>query len=209
MIAETIRGVCRLMTARAGQRDEVRLDAAPRVYFANHASHLDFVVIWSALPPALRSRVRPVAGRDYWDRSRVRRFLSQRVFHAVLIERADADRRLSPARASIGAMTAALDRGHSLIVFPEGTRSIDGAIGPFRSGLYYLSRVRPDIDLVPVLLENTHRVLPKGQAIPLPARCRVRFGRPIAGAAGEDKRTFLTRARGALLAMGGCDGRRH
>jgi 1-acyl-sn-glycerol-3-phosphate acyltransferase len=209
MIAETIGGVCRLMTGATEQHGAPGLDPEPRVYFANHASHLDFVLIWAALPPSVRACVRPVAGRDYWDGSPVRRFMSQRVFHAVLVDRASAGHRAAPARASIATLIAALDAGDSLIVFPEGTRSIDGAIGAFRSGLYYLSRARPDVALVPVLVENTHRVLPKGQAIPLPARCRVRFGAPVAGAAGEDKRAFLARARGALVAMGDRDDRRH
>lgn len=204
MIAETIGGVCRLMTGTHAGHDAAG-QATPRVYFANHSSHLDFVLIWAALPPSQRARVRPVAGRDYWQGTTLRRFMSQQVFHAVLIDRAAGSRRLSPARQSIDAMTAALDRGDSLVVFPEGTRSADGTIGSFRSGLYYLSRVRPEVELVPVLLENTHRALPKGQAIPAPARCRVRFGAPLAGAAGDDKQTFLTRARDALLVMGGRD----
>ena len=207
MIAETIGGACRLVT---GAQVEWHCDAnsaRPRIYFANHASHLDAVLIWSALPPIARRWVRPVAGRDYWERSAMRRFVSGRVFRAVLIERAAG--RPASARGSIVAMCDALDAGDSLIVFPEGTRSLGGTIGPFRSGLYHLAHRRPALDLVPVLLENTHRVLPKGHAVPLPAPCRVVFGAPMHIAVGEDKLRFLARARGALIALGGCDGRRH
>jgi 1-acyl-sn-glycerol-3-phosphate acyltransferase len=208
MIAETIGGACRLVTG-AQIEWHCEPDAArPRVYFANHASHLDAVLIWSALPATARRWVRPVAGRDYWERSAVRRFVSGRVFHAVLIERAGAGRP-DAARHSIAGMCDALDAGDSLIVFPEGTRSVDGTIGPFRSGLYHLARLRPAHDLIPVLLENTHRVLPKGHAVPHPASCRVVFGAPMHIATGEDKLRFLARARGALFALGGCDGRRH
>lgn len=209
MIAETIGSACRLMT---GARIEWHCDpgaAKPRVYFANHASHLDAVLIWSALPPAARRWVRPVAGRDYWERSPMRRFMSGRVFHAVFIDRAEGGRRSRSARSSIDAMSDALTAGDSLIVFPEGTRSVEGTIGPFKSGLYHLARRRLDLDLVPVLLENTHRVLPKGHAVPLPSSCRVVFGAPIRIAAGEDKAHFLARARAALIALGGCDGQRH
>jgi 1-acyl-sn-glycerol-3-phosphate acyltransferase len=94
-------------------------------------------------------------------------------------------------------------------VFPEGTRSIDGRIGPFKSGLFYLSRLRPDVDFVPVLLENTHRILPKGHLVPVPAQSRVVFGVPLHVTPGEDKQAFLMRARAALLALGGHNGRRH
>lgn len=208
MIAETIGGACRLVTG-AQIEWHCEPDAArPRVYFANHASHLDAVLIWSALPPEARRWVRPVAGRDYWERSAVRRFVSERVFHAVLIERTGTGRPAA-ARGSIAAMCDALDDGDSLIVFPEGTRSLEGSIGSFRSGLYHLAHLRPALDLIPVLLENTHRVLPKGHAVPLPAPCRVVFGAPMRIAAGEDKPRFLARARAALIDLGGCDGRRH
>lgn len=209
MIAETIGGACRLMT---GAQVEWRCDPAaarPRIYFANHASHLDAVLIWSALPPAARRWVRPVAGRDYWERSAIRRFMSGRVFHAVLVDRAAGGHASSSARSSIAAMSDALDAGDSLIVFPEGTRSLEGTLGPFRSGLYHLARRRPGLDLIPVRLENTHRVLPKGHAVPLPTQCRVVFGAPMRIAADEDKRHFLTRARAALIALGGCDARCH
>jgi 1-acyl-sn-glycerol-3-phosphate acyltransferase len=209
MIAETIGGVCRLMAGAPGTAPDDRRDDDPCVYFANHASHLDVVILWSALPPRIRRRVRPVAGRDYWSRNRVRRFVSGRVFHAVLIDRGVAAGRPAAARATIAAMTEALDLGGSLIIFPEGTRSLNGTVGPFKSGLYHLSRLRPGIDLIPVLLENTHRILPKGHVVPVPARTRVVFGTPLRAADGEDKQTFLARARGALLMLGGCDGRRH
>jgi 1-acyl-sn-glycerol-3-phosphate acyltransferase len=112
--------------------------ARQRIYFANHASHLDFIVIWSALPPGLRASVRPVAGRDYWEKSAVRRYLADRVFHAVLIERAGAGSGdgVARARASIKRMADELEDRYSLIVFPEGTRGVNGQLGPFKSGLY-------------------------------------------------------------------------
>jgi 1-acyl-sn-glycerol-3-phosphate acyltransferase len=179
----------------------------PCVYFANHASHLDFVLIWTALPRGRRRTVRPVAGRDYWERTPVRRFLSEHMFHAVLIDRGGAG--AAGARAAMTAMADALAHGDSLVVFPEGTRSIDGTIGPFKSGLYHLSRLRPDVDLVPVLLENSHRILPKGHFLPVPAQNRVCFGTPLRAVAGEDKQAFLARAREALLTLGGHDGRTH
>lgn len=208
MIAETIGGMCRFIT---GAEAEWHCDpdvSGPRVFFANHASHLDVVLIWSALPSRRRGDVRPVAGKDYWDGGPVRRFVADRVFHAVLIERGGNVRALPAARASIDAMAAELDR-HSLIVFPEGTRSRDGAVGEFKGGLYHLARRRPDVDLVPVFVGNTGRILPKGEVLPVPMLSRVVFGVPLRASESEDKRHFLCRARDALVRLGGSDARPH
>jgi 1-acyl-sn-glycerol-3-phosphate acyltransferase len=116
-----------------------------RIYFANHSSHLDFIVIWSALPARLRRSVRPVAGRDYWQRGAIRRYLVEHVFHAVLIDRGSIGSQPSAeaARVSIERMAREMGNRHSLIVFPEGTRSPNGEIGPFKSGLYHLSLSAP------------------------------------------------------------------
>lgn len=207
MIADAVGGVCRLI---AGTSTEWRCapDAAgPRVYFANHASHLDFVVIWASLPGASRRRVRPVAGRDYWERGAVRRVVSDRVFHALLVDRGSAGP--GSVRASLAAMAGEIEWGRSLIVFPEGTRSRDGAIGGFKSGLYHLARLCPAADLIPVFVENTHRVLPKGESVLVPMLTRVVFGVPMRLEDGEAKTAFLTRARAALMRLGGGDGRPH
>src|SRR6516225_2964362 len=122
MIANMVGGVCRVLTGGATEWHCDPDDDRPRVFFANHASHLDFVTIWSAVRRRGRGEPRPVAGSTYWNAGRVRRFMADRVFHAVLIER-------SPR--SIGVMAAELDRHRSVILFPEGTRSRDGAIGAF------------------------------------------------------------------------------
>jgi len=175
---------------------------AQRIYFANHSSHLDFVVIWSALPARVRPLARPVAGRDYWERGAVRRYVARDVFHAVLIDRCgpgSCPRR--DARAAIEHMADALGDRHSLIVFPEGTRSPDGGLGAFKSGLYHLSRRRPDVEMIPVHVENLNRILPKGEALPVPMLSRVVFGPPLATAVDAGKQTFLQQARAALLAL--------
>jgi 1-acyl-sn-glycerol-3-phosphate acyltransferase len=174
-----------------------------RIFFANHSSHLDFMVIWAALPSRRRGRVRPVAGRDYWERSGVRRYLASEVFRAVLVERASraasADDTAAAARASVDLMAREMGGDDSLIVFPEGTRSATGEIGPFKSGLYHLSRARSDAELIPVRLENLNRILPRGEALPAPMLSRVTFGAPLSVDADEDKDAFLARARAALL----------
>ncbi len=190
LLATAARLVSGAQVCWRGCRPETRR----RIYFANHTSHLDFLVIWAALPAAVRARTRPVAAYDYWARGRLRRWLAERVFGAVLVER---HRREGPNDA-LARMLAMLDAGCSLILFPEGTRGRGDGIAPFRSGLYNLGRLRPDVELVPVYLENLGRVLPKGEFLPVPLRSRVVFGPPLRVADGEMREEFLERARVAV-----------
>lgn len=177
--------------------------ATQRVYFANHGSHGDFVLLWASLPADLRERTRPVAGADYWNRGALRRYVANRVLRAVLIDRDQATRTQDP----IEQMARLLDDGDSLIVFPEGTRNTtDAPLLPFKSGLYHLGARCPDVELVPVWIDNARRVMPKGAIIPVPLLCTLSFGAPLRVAAGEDKAAFLERARAALLALRGPEG---
>ena len=174
-------------------------DGKRRVYFANHSSHLDFMVIWAALPALQRASTRPVAAAEYWEKGPLRRWLSSRIFKAVLIPRDLARMRHED---PLGKMLAALEEGADLIVFPEGTRSDSGEIGPFKPGLHHLISKRPDLLLVPVFLENLSRILPKGELFPLPLMGQAVFGHPLAPPAdGETKAAFLTRARDAVLQL--------
>jgi 1-acyl-sn-glycerol-3-phosphate acyltransferase len=172
-----------------------------RVYFANHTSHLDFVVIWSALPADVRARTRPVAGDDYWSRGAIRRFLSSRVFRAILIERSTAGSSVAHASRSIERIAEGMGDNWNIIVFPEGTRSMTGEVLPFKSGLYHLCRMKPELELVPVYLANMNRILPKGEVLPVPLLGRVIFGAPMKIRPNEEKSAFLSRARDALLAL--------
>jgi 1-acyl-sn-glycerol-3-phosphate acyltransferase len=188
----------RLVTGVRGNWQGCMPEARPRIYFANHASHGDFVLIWTVLPRAIRSRARPVAAADYWLKGRLRRFVVERVFRAVLIDRHAVALESDP----IGRMVAALDGGGSLIFFPEGTRNTTAErLLPFKSGLYHLARARPDVELVPVWIENLNRVMPKGELVPIPLLCTVTFGSPLALANGEAKAEFNQRSHAALLAL--------
>jgi 1-acyl-sn-glycerol-3-phosphate acyltransferase len=169
-----------------------------RIYFANHASHGDFILVSTCLTPVERSRTAAVAGADYWDSGRVRRFISRRLLRTVLVERNWVERTADPMQVMIDA----LGTGQSLIFFPEGTRNMtEEPLLRFRSGLYNLAAARPDVELVPCWIENMSRVLPKGALLPIPLLCRVVFGEPVALSEGEDRKIFLDRARQALLAL--------
>jgi len=168
------------------------------IYFANHSSHGDFILIWTVLPPRLRRRVRPVAGADYWLKSQLNSFIGRDVFNAVLIERDREARQQDP----VEQMTQALDAGSSLILFPEGTRNLtEQPLQPFKSGLFHLAKARPDIDLVPVWIDNLNRVMPKGEFVPIPLICTVTFGEALHIGETEEKADFLARSEAALLAL--------
>ena len=203
MMAAALAAVARLIGGATVRSDSDLSVGGQRIYFANHSSHLDFVLIWSALPARLRRLVRPVAGRDYWERGPVRRYLAGRVFHAILIDRggSGSGHPMAAARESIQRMADGMGDRHSLIVFPEGTRSLTGDVGPFKSGLFHLARLRPDAELMPVYLENLNRILPKGEALPVPMLSRVVFGRRVDWHTDEDKHDFLERARAALIQL--------
>jgi 1-acyl-sn-glycerol-3-phosphate acyltransferase len=166
-----------------------------RIYFANHASHMDALVLWAALPAELRRSTRPVAAADYWGRDRVHRYLAEQVLGAVLIERGGGAAALVP-------LAEALRAGASLIVFPEGTRNPEPLPGPFKAGLYFLALDFPEVELVPVYLDNLHRALPKGVLLPVPVSAAALFGAPMRVEADEEKAAFLARAHAAVMALG-------
>ncbi len=197
MIRDGIALLARLIT---GVRliDESSRAGPPRIYFANHSSHLDFVVIWAALPGTLRNRVRPVAAADYWERGAVRRWLAGRIFHAVLIPRGKLTRDDDPIRQ----MADVLEQGNDLILFPEGTRSLDGQVADFRSGIHALAKRYPQAELIPVYLENLNHILPKGEFLMVPLMGNAIFGPPCEGLReGEPRPDFLVRLRESVLAL--------
>lgn len=200
LLGQAISLFARLVTAPRAIWQAEALPDGPCVFFANHTSNGDFVLVWTVLPPVLRARTRPVAALDYWLTSPIRAFVGRDVFRAVLIDRRPEARTTDP----VSQMVDAIDQGSSLILFPEGKRnSSDAPLLPFKSGLYHLACQRPDHDLVPVWISNLNRVMPKGEVIPVPLICTVTFGPPLRILPDEPKEAFLARASAALLALRG------
>jgi len=179
-----------------------------RIYFANHTSHLDTLILWSLLSPSARIMTRPVAAKDFWSATCFRRFVARDVFNAVLIERPDragngAELRATLASRAFSAMVEAMGDNCSLIIFPEGTRGDGITMRPFKSGLYHLAHAKPGLEMIPVYLENLNRILPKGELLPIPLLGSVTFGPPLYLAAQETKNEFLERARRAIEELRG------
>lgn len=169
-----------------------------RIYFANHASHGDFILLASCLPPREREHTRAIAAADYWGATRLRRFIAETLLGSVLIDR----NWIGQSEKPLDIMMNVLNQGDSLIIFPEGQRNMtEEPLLRFRSGLYNLAVDRPDVELIPCWIENMSRVLPKGEFLPVPLLCRVVFGEAVALGPDEDRHAFLKRAHATLLAL--------
>ncbi|MCH7393440.1 1-acyl-sn-glycerol-3-phosphate acyltransferase [Acinetobacter dispersus] len=169
-----------------------------RIYYANHNSHIDFILLWSSLPTHIRRKTRPIAASDYWLKDGLRRFLIQDTFSGVTIQRNRSDQQdpLQPVK-------DVLAEGYSIIFFPEGTRNLNDDVEmlQFKSGLYHLSQQFPDVEVVPVWISNLKRVMPKGAFIPLPLLSTVIFGKPLALDELTGKDQFLQHAQQQLLKL--------
>jgi 1-acyl-sn-glycerol-3-phosphate acyltransferase len=194
MIANCAAAAVRLLTGATCRWVGCAPTGKQRVYFANHTSNLDFVLLWASLPRSVRIRTRPIAAHDYWTRNRLRLALADKIFHAVLIERKRVTRTNNP----IAPMLSALSEGYSLIIFPEGGRATKDPT-EFKSGIFHLARARPELEFVPVYIQNLNRVLPKGEILPIPILCSVHFGSPLYLEPNEEKVEFMRRAQKAML----------
>ena len=188
--------VTRLITGAQGHWHGCPPKAEQRIYFANHQSHFDWVLIWASLPHDLRAMTRPIAARDYWTSTPLKAWITREVFNAVYVsrQRVDDEDPLEP-------LMEALRNGDSLVIFPEGTRGNKDDPAAFKAGLYYLAEAFPAIQLIPAWIANVQRVMPKGEVVPVPILCSVTFGAPMQLHTGEDRRVFLDRARRAVMAL--------
>ena len=187
-------GLIRLLTGAQARWQGCPPKAEQRIYFANHQSHADLVLMWAALPEELRSITRPIAAKDYWTRTAFKRWITTSVFHAIYVDRVKTGDQ-DPLEPLIEALT----NGDSIILFPEGTRGNQEEPQNFKSGLYNLAFKFPQVVLVPAWINNVQRVMPKGEVVPVPILCSVTFGAPVVLQDGEDRSAFLARARQSVL----------
>jgi 1-acyl-sn-glycerol-3-phosphate acyltransferase len=193
LTSSILAGIAKALSGATVRWHEIEPDPCQRIYFANHTSHLDALVLWSSLPRQVREVTRPVAAKDYWSKDIVRRYIAS-CFNAMLIDREEIKVHQSP----VDVMIREIGLKYSLIVFPEGTRNPGEEMQEFKSGLYYLSKKRPDLELVPVYIDNLNRVLPRGEFLPVPLLSCITFGPPMWLEPKESKVEFLKRAREAV-----------
>ena len=141
------------------------------ILISNHASHLDAICLLAALPPALRNRCYSAAAADYFY---THLFKEQT---ARLLANTFPFRRHEDARRSLEACAKILERGDSLILFPEGTRSPTGRLQPFRKGVGLLVQGTP-YPVIPAYLHGASDALGKGRRYPRAAVIRLRVGSP-------------------------------
>jgi len=154
---------------RVLRRDALRALDLPALFIANHASHADTVSILRALPPQVRGRLAVAAAADYFYRYRAIGWLTSLLLNTFPFSREGA------VRASLERCGELADRGWSVLIYPEGTRSPSGALLPFKSGIGLLA-CGLGVPIVPVAVLGGHDVLPKGRRLPRPAPMRVLFG---------------------------------
>jgi 1-acyl-sn-glycerol-3-phosphate acyltransferase len=167
----------------------------------NHASHADTAVLYAVLPLSDRRRLLAAAAQDYFFVGGLRQWTVRTLFNAIPVEREGI-----PGRDPLRHVVRALREGYGVLLFPEGTRSTNGEIGRFRSGIGRLVAHFPGVPVVPVHLQGTADVLPKGGGLPLPRRVAVRFGAPMYLQAGRRDRASWQAAadqvREAVVALG-------
>jgi long-chain acyl-CoA synthetase len=144
----------------------------PFLFVANHASHADTVAILRALPAGLRGRTAVAAAADYFFAKPLSAVLAAAVLGAFPFSRA------GQVRASLEHCGLLADEGWSILIYPEGTRSPDGQLLPFKTGIGLLARGLR-VPVVPIAVSGGARLLPKGAAWPRRAAVTVRFGDPV------------------------------
>ena len=189
-------GLVRVLTGAQARWYGCPPKAEQRIYFANHQSHADLVMIWAALPQELRGITRPIAAKDYWTQTPFKQWITTAVFNAIYV-----DRSKTTDQDPLEPLIEALGNGDSIILFPEGTRGHAEEPQPFKAGLYNLATRFPQVVLVPAWINNVQRVMPKGEVVPVPILCSVTFGAPMQVELNEDRRVFLDRARRAVIAL--------
>lgn len=164
----------------------------PAILAANHASHVDTILMLTLYPSKGLDRVRPAAAADYFLRGGLISWLSNTIIGIVPVARDKAGTGvdvLEPVR-------AALKAGDIVLIFPEGTRGDGEEMAQLKSGVARLAADVPEAPVYPIWLQGAGRVLPKGEALPVPMNCTVLVGDPLHWQG--DRTAFLDELRARL-----------
>ncbi len=188
-----ILGVDRLTDLTESDADSDR--AQPVIFAPNHHSHIDTGLMIRAVPSAWRHDLIVAAAADYFFDARWKAAISALALNAIPIDRDATGRR------SADLIRELVDKGHSLVIYPEGGRSPDGWGQAFKGGAAYLS-ARCSVPVVPVFIDGTGVIFGKGAKKLKPGRTRVIFGAPLWPEAGESTRRFNARIEAAVTMLG-------
>lgn len=167
----------------------------PAILVANHASHMDTLLLLTIYPSRALDRVRPAAAADYFLKGRLISWFSRNVLNIVPVARDRAgagEDVLAPAREALAA-------GDILLIFPEGTRGDGEELARLKTGVAKLAAAFPEAPVIPVWLQGAGRVLPKGAHVPVPLNCTVLVGEPFRW--GGDRMAFMDELRDRLEAL--------
>ena len=163
----------------------------PVILASNHTSHADTPLLLHALGDRVRAKTVVAAAEDYFYSRPAIGFLTSLWLNTFPFARSGGPQEV------LNRSSQLLKAGWSLLVFPEGTRSPDGSLQAFRPGVGHLA-TENKVDVIPMHIRGSHRIMPKGRDIPLPAPVRIRVGRPLHAAEGESSRAFAGRVEKAV-----------
>jgi 1-acyl-sn-glycerol-3-phosphate acyltransferase len=167
----------------------------PYVFAANHSSHLDAPILLAALPLHLRLQVRVAAAADYFFTSYWKGMLVSLFLNAFAFERKG-----TGCYASLAHAQQLLAKGHSLLIFPEGTRTGDGQIRHFKQGVGRLA-LKTSVSVVPTWIGGTFTALPKGSYFPRHQQVVVKFGTPMHFTSDSDPTFIATEVERQVRAL--------
>ena len=181
--------------------ENLRDSETPLIFASNHQSHVDTHVILDSIPKVIRKQTAVAAAFDHFadtdgtsPKKRVLQFVVASVWHAFGIERIT-----SPIR-SIRTMNELIDKGWSIVIYPEGTRSRSGTIAPFKSGLALVAK-KSGRPVIPIHVKGGLRVLPEATYVPKRGHMQVRFGKPIYFQEDESSKEFIARVENSVRDM--------
>lgn len=171
-----VRNFLKLFVGVKFQRASFLRDEKQFIIVANHNSHLDTMTILASLPSKIILNVKPVAAKDHFGKTQLKEKLSNYFINTLLIQR-KRDKE-NPSNDPIAKMIEALDKGYSLILFPEGTRGEPEVQQPLKPGIALVLSQRPEVKYVPAFLKGMGKAMPRHDNLIVPYNSRLLYGEP-------------------------------